>query len=111
MNIIDLKANSEDEAAVTLQQYVESGEPIVLDFYAPWCAPCAMLLTMFDEFGGNDTTLIKINAEQYPSIAAKYRVRGIPALFFYNSKGDVMSSHIGAMNKTMFSEKLAEINA
>lgn len=53
-------------------------DKVLVDFYAPWCAPCKALMPLVDSL--TDLTVLKINIEESPLIAAEYRVRSVPTL-------------------------------
>jgi putative thioredoxin len=67
------------------EQVVEASfqQPVVIDFWAPWCAPCKVLKPILeklaDEYGGK-FKLAKVNSDENQEIAARYAVRGIPSV-------------------------------
>ena len=77
-----------------------SGEPIMADFYTDWCGWCKKL----DSDTYSDDTVdtlsrnfvcVKINGDSDRELVRKYNVRGYPTIVFFNSKGDVITTHVG----------------
>lgn len=79
MNSLDVSQADFEEKAVR----TSFSQPVVLDFWAPWCAPCKSLKPILEklaaEYGGK-FVLAKVNSDENPQIAARYGVRGIPAV-------------------------------
>ena len=70
----------------------------LLDFWATWCNPCMMQGTILEQqvapkIGGR-AALVKINVDEYPAVAAKFGVQGIPALFILKD-GQIVSEYTG----------------
>ena len=64
---------------------VKSGKPFVIDFYADWCGPCQSLLPIVGKLSKEyeeTVTIVTANVDKQKELAAKFRVRSIPALFF-----------------------------
>src|SRR4051812_10633604 len=68
------------------QSVLQAKGPVLVDFWATWCTSCIALMPKLEEIGaelGSQVTLVKVNTEEYPEIAVKYSVRGLPALLFF----------------------------
>jgi len=80
-------------------RYVEDPLPIVVDFWAPWCAPCRMMAPIFDKVGKQfegQVHFVKIDTEEVPEIAEAFGVRSIPTVVALHDT-DVIDSHVGLM--------------
>ncbi len=74
------------------QELINSERPVLIDFFATWCGPCKIqssVLTDVKEKVGEDARIVKIDVDQYPSIAAQYNVRGVPTLAIFK-KGELL---------------------
>lgn len=81
----------------------------VVDFWAPWCAPCRMMAPVFEEAAKNHKTIkfAKVNVDEHGSIAQEFGVRGIPTVIFFKD-GQEVSRFTGAVNKPQLEGKLKE---
>jgi thioredoxin 1 len=64
------------------QEVLESKEPVLIDFYADWCAPCKMIAPIVEEIAGevSGVKVGKVNVDEEPGLAGEFRVMSIPTL-------------------------------
>ena len=86
-------------------EVVNSEKKVLLDFWAPWCGPCQMVLPLMDEIAAerSDIKVGKINVDEEPELASQFQVMSIPTLMVVKN-GEVVSKTMGARPK-------AQINA
>ena len=74
-------------------------QPVLVDFYADWCAPCKMMAPILEQVKklmGNDLRIIKIDVDRNPEIAQRYSIRSIPTMILFR-KGEKLWTGMGAM--------------
>ncbi len=93
--IIELNAENFDA------EVLRSDKPVLVDFWAEWCAPCRMLAPTISEIA-NDydgrLKVAKLNVDHFGDIAARYQIRGIPTILVFND-GEVHDQMVGAGSK------------
>ena len=74
------------------QQILKSSTPALVDLWAPWCGPCRMIGPVVEELAGTyqgKMAFGKLNVDDYPQLAAQYRVMNIPTLLLFKGGQEV----------------------
>jgi thioredoxin 1 len=89
-----------DEALVATQGLV------MVDFWAAWCGPCRAIAPVLEEIveaSGGQVTLMKVNVDENPGLAARYGIRSIPTILFVKL-GTVVDRVVGAVPKAVLQD-------
>lgn len=92
------------------QEIIDSERPILIDFFATWCQPCKVqssVLNTVKENVGEKARIIKIDVDQYPSIASQYGVRGVPTLAVFK-KGELLYKESGVHDVNRLTQLLEQ---
>lgn len=87
---------------------LKADTPVLLDFWAEWCAPCKMIAPLLEQaaqaYEGR-LSIVKINIDENPNTPQKFGIRSIPTLMLFKN-GEVQAQKLGAMSKGQLDEFL-----
>ncbi len=87
---------------------LQSDKPVLVDFWAAWCAPCRMLAPTVDavaeKYAGN-ANVVKLNVDENPSVSQRYGIKGIPTLILFKN-GKEEERVVGATSKEAISRMI-----
>lgn len=100
------------EVKITTENFetevLQSGIPVLVDFYADWCGPCKMMGPILEEIAAEFDGKLKVgkcDTDDNMILAQKYRVASIPNMQLFKG-GQVVANYIGYMSKSELQEKL-----
>jgi len=91
------------------EEIQKSALPMIIDFWASWCAPCKLLHPVLEELEkelDGKVVVAKIDIDTSPKIAEDYAVISIPLILFVKD-GKTVGRHVGLLTKKQFLEKIA----
>ncbi|MCW2998226.1 MAG: trxA [Solirubrobacterales bacterium] len=93
-------------------EVIESDQPVLVDFWAPWCGPCRIVGPVLEEIAGerSDLKIVKLNVDENQQTAAKFDVLSIPTMILFKA-GAPAKKIIGAYPKKKLEAELAPVLA
>jgi thioredoxin 1 len=93
------------------QEVTKSTQPVLVDLWAPWCRPCYMVGPVIDSLAEKYQGRFKfcrLNVDENPRTATKYRVMSIPTLLFFKD-GQAVDTVVGAVPEAVLQPKIEEL--
>lgn len=83
----------------SFNEIINSGSPVLVDFYADWCAPCRMVAPILEQVAADmkgEVKILKVDVDKNKAAAQKYGIRSIPTLILFKD-GQVRWQGVGVM--------------
>ncbi len=90
------------------EEVLKNSKPVLVDFWAPWCGPCRAIAPVIEELAKEyegKVDVVKMNVDENPNTANKYRIRAIPTLILFKN-GEVVAQVTGAVAKSSLKEMI-----
>lgn len=89
-------------------EVIESDQPVLVDFWAPWCGPCRQIAPLVEQLAGENAgsaKVVKLNVDDAPQAAQSYGVSSIPTLMVFKG-GEVVDRFVGVQPKTRLQQAI-----
>jgi thioredoxin 1 len=98
-------------SSVELQQKINGGEKLMVEFWAEWCGPCKMMKPIFEKVAStnqSDVKMYTLNIDNNREVAMSLGIRSIPTVKMFNA-GQVVETKIGLLSENQINELVTEL--
>jgi thioredoxin 2 len=96
---------------ISFRKELETSTPVLVDFWADWCAPCRMTAPALENLArekAGQIKVVKINVDQNPTTAERFNIQSIPTLILFKN-GQAVETVVGAMSKSALLERFGPL--
>lgn len=90
---------------IDFNEFINSDNPVLVDFYASWCSPCKMIAPFVDELHAEGYGVVKLDIDEHEELVKEHKVMGVPTLLVFKN-GEVVDKHTGFAPKVMIQSML-----
>jgi thioredoxin 1 len=97
--------------SVELQQKINQGEKLMVEFWAEWCGPCKMMKPIFEKVSSTNQSEVKmytLNIDNNREVAISLGIRSIPTVKMFNS-GQVIDTRVGVLNEGQINDLVTDL--
>jgi thioredoxin 1 len=91
-------------------EVLQATQPVLVDFWAPWCGPCRMIAPILEQLAGENAEtlkIVKINIDESPNTATNFGVSAIPTLMLFKD-GQVVDRFVGVQSKARLQDAISQ---